>query len=164
MNRKFLVAGTVVAVIAATVSLMQADAISICHPESDAVPSVGCFNIFNLGDLANFYEIKRIGFGAAAYDGYSEVCKQTVQHGFFSDVPVIEKLILDHIRDPESRLALEIPFSEINFYRDFMIKNFGDPSPSCFVYEYEGKHYDLAVTMGQKSYFTHSFFPDKAET
>ncbi|MCE2506679.1 MAG: hypothetical protein J4F36_09505 [Nitrosopumilaceae archaeon] len=164
MTKKFLIAGIVIAVIVAMISLMQIDVMSICHPESDTVPSLRCFNIFNLKDLIDFYETKRIGFGAAAYDGSSEICEKTVQHGFFLDVPVVEELVLDHIRDPKSRLALEIPFSEINSYRDFMIKNFGDPSPSCFVYEYEGKHYDLTVTMGQKSYFTHSSFPDKAET
>ena len=159
MTKKFLIVGIVITVIV-MISLMQANVISICHPESDMVPTAQCFNIFNLNELNEFYEIKRIGFGATVYDASSDICTKSVQHGFFLDVPVIEELVLDHIVDPKSRLALEVPFSEINFYIDFMIKHFDEPSPDCFVYEYEGKRYDLAVSMGPKSYFTHSYFPD----
>ena len=115
-----------------------------------------------------------VGIGSA-YAIYSEIpqygatvngapktrpyCEGTIQHGFFSEVPVLEELILDHIQDSDSRLALEIPFSEFESYRNFMIENFGEPNPDCFVYEYQDKQYNVTTIMGPKSYFTHSVFP-----
>lgn len=86
-------------------------------------------------------------------------CEGTIQHGFFSKVPIIEELILDHIKDSSSRLALEIPFNEFDSYRNFMIENFGEPNPDCFVYEYQDKQYDVTILIGPKSSITHSFFP-----
>jgi hypothetical protein len=64
------------------------------------------------------------------------ICEGIIQHGFFSKVPFMDKLILDYIKDSSSRLVLEIPFSEFNFYRNFMMENFGEPNPGCFLYQY----------------------------
>ena len=86
-------------------------------------------------------------------------CTHVVKHGFFSEYPILEELILDHIVDPKSRLALEIPFYEIESYRNFMICNFDNPSPDCFVYEYQDEQYKISTSIGPRSYFTHSVFP-----
>lgn len=72
-------------------------------------------------------------------------CEGTIQHGFFSEVPIIEELILDHIEDSNSRLTLEISFNESDSYRNFMVENFGELNPDCFVYEYQDKQYDVAT-------------------
>ena len=106
-----------------------------------------------------YSEIPRYGATVESAPRTHPYCEGTIQHGFFSEVPIIEELILDHIEDSSSRLALEIPYSEFDFYRNFMIQNFGEPNPDCFMYEYQDKQYDVKPVIGPKSYFTHSFFP-----
>ena len=106
-----------------------------------------------------YSEIPQYGATVNGAPKTNPVCEGRVQHGFFSEVPVIEELILDHIQDSDSRLALEIPFSEFDFYRNFMVESFGEPNPDCFSYEYGGKQYDVKTIIGPKGYFTHSFFP-----
>jgi hypothetical protein len=106
-----------------------------------------------------YSEIPKYGATVITPSKFTLECSHTVKHGFFSEYPVLEELILNHINDPKSRLALEIPFYEIDSYRNFMIENFGEPSPDCFVYQYQDKQYDVKSTIGPKSYFTHSVFP-----
>ncbi|MGY5147903.1 MAG: hypothetical protein ACW9W4_07890 [Candidatus Nitrosopumilus sp. bin_7KS] len=106
-----------------------------------------------------YSEIPKYGATANGAPKTNPYCEGTIQHGFFSEVPIIEELILDHMEDSDSRLALEIPFNEFESYRNFMIKNFGEPNPDCFVYEYQDKQYDVTILIGPKGYFTHSFFP-----
>ena len=106
-----------------------------------------------------YSEIPLYGATAMTPSKFTLECPHTVKHGFFSEYSVLEELILNHIDEPESRLALEIPFYEMESYRNFMIENFGNPSPDCFVYEYQDKQYDVATSIGPKSYFTHSVFP-----
>lgn len=65
---------------------------------------------------------------------------------------------MDHINDQESRLALEIPFYEMDSYRDFMLKHFDNSNSECFWYEYDGDRYPTGIVIGPKSYFTHSVF------
>ena len=106
-----------------------------------------------------YLEIPRYGVTVNGAPKTDPICEGTIRHGFFSDYPIIEELILDHINNPESRLALEIPFYEMDLYRNFMIENFDTPNPNCFEYEYQGKNYDVMTIIGPKEYFTHSFFP-----
>jgi len=106
-----------------------------------------------------YSEIPKYGATVDGAPRISPDCKGSVQHGFFSEVPVLEELILDHIENSNSRLALEISFYEFDFYRNFMIVHFGEPSPNCFVYQYQDKQYAVKISIGPKSYFTHSVFP-----
>lgn len=116
--------------------------------------------IVGMGTAYTIYsEIPRYGATVEGAPKTHPYCEGTIQHGFFSELPVIEKLIFDHIENSDSRLALEIPSNEIDFYRNFMIENFGEPNPDCFVYEYQDKQYDVTILIGPKGYFTHSFFP-----
>ena len=106
-----------------------------------------------------YSEIPRYGATVTGIPRATGICNGEIQHGFFSDVPILEELIMDHISNQESRLALEIPFYEMDSYRNFMKKHFGDSDSECFWYEYEGEKYPAGVSVGPKSYFTHSAFP-----
>jgi len=106
-----------------------------------------------------YSEIPRYGATVTGIPRATGICEEEIQHGFFSEVPMIEELIMDHINNQESRLALEIPFHEMDSHRNFMLNHFGDSDAECFWYEYEENKYPTGVSIGHKSYFTHSFFP-----
>ena len=92
--------------------------------------------------------------------GIDEIsCGKTLQHGFFSEYPILEKLILNEIKNPDSRLKLKISLFEFDTYKEFMIGSFGEPNPECFYYEYNNSIYPLRTIIGPASYFTHSFYP-----
>ena len=100
-----------------------------------------------------YSEIPQYGATVTGAPKTNPTCKEIIQHGFFSEVSILEELILDHIKNPDSRLALEIPFYEIDFYRNFMMEHFDEVNPSCFLYEYNDKQYDVMISIGPKSYF-----------
>ncbi len=88
-------------------------------------------------------------------------CDKTISHGFFSEYPVSEEIILNEIKNPDSRLKLEFTSSQMDEFREFMIESFGSPNPNCFYYEYNNSTYPLHLITGPASYFTHSFYPDQ---